>query len=140
MAYTFDIRPSDGRVHVHAQGPSGLEEVLQTMREVAEDPRHRPESGIVVDIRELDYVASFEDLLKVRDEFDARRAAFRGPIAVIVPDLLRYGITRTISGLAGMIGVRIDAFREPDDAEKWLAAESAPASGKSGTGRDAAAG
>ena len=123
MPYDVEIRPEQRRVIVRGRGPADVAETVAWMRRLATNPEFAPGFGMLVDVRELEYIASFEDLLAMRDTFDELRESFRGPIAVVVPDLLRYGITRTISGLTGMIGVRIEGFRDRAEAEAWLTAE-----------------
>jgi len=126
MPYLVEIRPETRRAVVRGQGPADVAETVAWMRRLAEDPAFEPGFGMLVDVRELAYIASFDDLLVMRDVFEELRDAFRGPIAVVVPDMLRYGITRTISGLTALFGVRIEAFREEPEAEAWLAAETGP--------------
>ncbi len=121
MPYTIDIQPGRRRVVVTGTGTSDIGETMDTMRRLAADPVHEPNFGIFCDVRELAYVASFEDLIVMRDGFGALKVSYTGPIAILVPDLLRYGIARTISGLTGLIGIRIEAFRELAEAEAWLA-------------------
>ena len=125
MPYAIDIQPARHRVNVRGLGKPDVRETVETMRRLAADPLHSPTFGILADMRELDYVASFDDLIVMRDVFDELKVAYTGPIAVLVPDLLRYGIARTISGLTGMIGIRIEAFRDLAEAEAWLDAETA---------------
>lgn len=123
MPYTIDIQTARRRVVVTGTGSSDITDTMETMRRLAAQPAYESTFGIYCDVRQLDYVASFEDLIVMRDGFDALKASYSGPIAVLVPDLLRYGIARTISGLTGLIGIRIEAFREPAEADAWLAAE-----------------
>ncbi len=123
MPYTIDIQPARRRAVVTGTGSSDIAETMATMRRLAAEPAYESTFGIYCDMRELDYVASFEDLIVVRDGFDALKASYAGPIAILVPNLLQYGIARTISGLTGLIGIRIEAFREPAEADAWLAAE-----------------
>ncbi len=129
MPYAIDIQPARHRVVVRGLGKPDLRETVETMRRLAADPVHSPAYGILADMRELDYVASFDDLIVMRDAFDELKGSYTGPIAVVVPDLLRYGIARTISGLTGMIGIRIEAFRELAEADAWLDAETDGAGG-----------
>ena len=123
MPYAIDIQPANHRVVVRGLGKPDIRETVEAMRRLAADPLHSPGFGVFADMRELDYVASFDDLIVMRDAFDELKGSYTGPIAVVVPDLLRYGIARTISGLTGMIGIRIEAFRDPAQADAWLAAE-----------------
>lgn len=127
MPYLVEIKPALRRAVIRGEGPADVNETIAWMRRLAEDPAFEPGFGMLVDVRELAYIASFDDLLVLRDVFEELRDAFSGPIAVVVPDLLRYGITRTISGLTSMFGVRIEAFREEPAAEAWLVAETGPA-------------
>ncbi len=123
MPYTIDIQPERRRVIVCGIGSPDIGETMETMRRLAAEPTNDPTFGILADMRELEYVASFEDLIVMRNGFDELKASYVGPIAILVPDLLRYGIARTISGLTGLIGIRIEAFRELAEAEAWLASE-----------------
>jgi len=123
MPYAIDIQPARRRVVVRGLGKPDLSDTVEAMRRLAADPMHSPGFGVLADMRELDYVASFDDLIVMRNAFDELKSSYTGPIAVVVPDLLRYGIARTISGLTGMIGIRIEAFREMTAADAWLEAE-----------------
>lgn len=123
MPYDIEIHPERRRVVVRGIGSPDVVETIATMRRLAAEPAYQPTFGILCDVRELSYIASFDDLILMRDAFDEHKASYRGPIAIVVPDLLRYGIARTISGLTGMIGIRIEAFRELPEAEAWLEGE-----------------
>ena len=123
MPYTIAIQPDRRRVVVCGLGSPDVGETMDTMRRLAADPTHDPAFGILADMRELDYIASFEDLIVLRNGFDELKASYTGPIAIVLPDLLRYAIARTLSGLTSMIGIRLEAFRELAAAEVWLAIE-----------------
>ena len=123
MPYAIDIRSEQRRVVVTGTGKPDVVETMETMRRLAAEPDFEPTFGILCDVRELEYVASFDDLIVMRDGFDELKESYAGPIAVLVPDLLRYGIARTISGLTSLIGIRIEAFRELAEADAWLASE-----------------
>ena len=126
MPYSIDIRPAQRRAVVRGVGSADVADTVASMRELAALPGFEPGFGLLVDVRDLAYVASFDDLIALRDVFGELRESFSGPIAVVVSDLLRYGITRSISGLTSMIGIRIEAFRDEAEAEAWLTAETAP--------------
>jgi hypothetical protein len=127
MPSTFDIDPARRRITVTCTGSYDADEALVAMREFAARPDLDPAFGLLVDVRQLAYVASFDDLILHRDGFLELRASFRGPIAVVGPDLLRYGIARSASGLLGRVGIRMEVFRDIAEAEAWLAAETPPA-------------
>ena len=121
MPYVFAIDSAARLVRVLATGPSDVAETLEAMSNLAQMPGYEPDYGILVDARTHQYVASFPDLLRLRDDFERLRDRFRGPIAVVLGDPLRYGATRGLAGMTDLFGIRLRAFREMDSASAWLA-------------------
>jgi hypothetical protein len=54
---------------------------------------------------------------KIRTIGDGRE---RGPIAVVAADDLTFGMVRMFAALAEPTGMRVSAFRQVSDAERWL--------------------
>lgn len=123
MPYDVSIDPAARRVTIHAHGTSDLVGTIAQMRALAADPLYAPDFAIVVDANELDYVPSFADTLRLRDAFEELRASYKGPIAVVMDDTLRYGVTRALAGMTSLFGVRLQAFRDFPAARAWLAEE-----------------
>jgi hypothetical protein len=121
MPYVFAIDPSARLVRVQATGPSDVGQTIEAISNLAQTPGYEPDFGILVDARTHQYVASFPDLLQLRDAFVQLRERYQGPIAVVLGDTLRYGATRGLSGMIDLIGIRLRAFRDMDAASAWLA-------------------
>ena len=121
MPYEIAIDPAARIVRVLATGPSDVVETREAMERVASAPGYEPDFGILADARTHQYVASFPDLLQLRDAFEQMRERFQGPIAVVLGDPLRYGATRGLAGMTDLFGIRLRAFREMDAASAWLA-------------------
>jgi hypothetical protein len=121
MPYAIRIDPAARLVEVVASGPSNLEETRQVIADLASAAGYEPDFRILVDARTQSYVASFADLLALRDQFEGLRERFRGPIAVVLDDPVRYGATRGLAGMTGLFGIRLGAFRDLGAARAWLA-------------------
>lgn len=120
MPYDVDIDPARRRITVRAYGPSTFEEARASADSLIADPEFEPRFAILVDGRELEYLASYADALQFRDMFHRLRTSFRGPIGVVVQGTARYGVSRMIATLADLVGVRMEAFLSLPEAEAWL--------------------
>ena len=121
MPYPFFIDARARLVRVQATGTSNVADTLEAISNLAQTPGYEPDFGILVDARAHQYVASFSDLLRMRDDFERLRDRFRGPIAIVLADPLRYGVTRSLAGMTEAFGLRLRAFRDMDAASAWLA-------------------
>ncbi len=120
MPYEYTIDPAARRVLIRAFGASNYAEVRRTVDALIVEPRYDPAFAILMDGRELEYLASYEDALKFRDMLSLLKASFQGPIAVVVQGMARYGVSRMIAAMADLVGVRVEAFLTIADAEVWL--------------------
>ena len=123
MPYDVSIDPAARLVTIRAHGPSDLAETIAQMRGLAADPLYAPDFALLVDSNDLEYIPTFADTLRLRDAFEELRASYRGPIAIVLDDVLRYGVTRTLAGMTALFGVRLQAFRDFPAARAWLAEE-----------------
>lgn len=123
MAYDVSIDRAARRVTIRGHGPSDLDEALAQMRSLAVDPLYAPDFSLLIDANDLGYTPSFADTLRLRDAFEELRASYRGPIAIVLEDTLRYGVTRTLAGMTALFGLRLQAFRDLSSARAWLAEE-----------------
>jgi hypothetical protein len=120
VPYEISIDPAARRVNARAHGDSDFEETLAIMRSLAEDPRYAPDFAILVDAMEFAYVPDFADTIRLRNAFEELKQSYRGPIAVVLDDAVRYGVTRALSGMTALFGLRLQAFRDFPSARAWL--------------------
>ena len=123
MPYDISIHPPLRRVVVRAYGPSSFEEARASADKLIADPLFDPTYAILVDGRELEYLASYHDAIQFRDMFERMKNSFQGPIAVVVQGMARYGVSRMIAMMADLVGVRMEAFMALPEAEEWLAGQ-----------------
>ena len=120
MPYDVSIDAAARRVLVRAHGPSTFEEARGSAERLVSDPAFEPTFSILVDGRDLEYLASYEDALQFRDMFQRLKGSFRGPIGVVVQGTARYGVSRMVASLLDLVGVKMEAFLSLPEAETWL--------------------
>ncbi len=123
MPYDVSIDPAARLVTVRAHGDSDRAATIAQMRSLAADPLYAPDFAIVVDSTAFGYVPDFADTLHLRDAFEELRQSYRGPIAIVIDDPLRYGVTRALAGMTSLFGLRLQAFRDFPSARAWIAEE-----------------
>ena len=80
----------------------------------------------IIDVRQIDYAASFSEVQILAAETGHQVAGMS--LAIVVAGPLHTGIARQFATFAGKSGIRVGVFADPDAAKKWLRTdESAPA-------------
>ncbi len=79
-----------------------------------------PESQLLVDLRASPYCPGRLDCLAIAAAYEKHADVFRGPIAVVVDNMLQYGVTRVISAHVEPMRIRLQVFHHPDDGHDWL--------------------
>lgn len=104
--------------HVRGWGPSTLEEALRAPIEVAAHADFEPDFGVVVDLRELEFDPSPNDVLETGRNLVRIRSLYEYRLAVVVaaPLSLRAELAAAIAG-AGGVALRV--FTERDEACAW---------------------
>jgi len=98
--------------------------------EFSKDPRLGTDFGVVLDLRENDYTPSAAEAPELTKLY---LDSFRGrPLAMIVSRLVQLGVANMISTIAELRGGSVQAFRDREEGEQWLAAEVARRSTKVG--------
>jgi hypothetical protein len=109
-----------------------VEGAFQTSDVIAVIGRQRAEDtwsyGMLYDLRHLTGRPTLADLREITGQATAHHPAEprRGPVAILVTDPKMYGIACTYAAL-GLLKLTIRVFRDLDDAELWLAAETSQA-------------
>ena len=116
--YLFEVSPRLGVAVLEGQGSIG--EVLETMKNVANDPRFHPEDPLLVDAGNLTFRMSAKDAQTIAVTLNTLKAEFRGRIAVLVTADGLYGMVRMVSLLMDIGGFAIRAFRDSAAAREWL--------------------
>jgi len=122
MPYEYEVDSRQRLVYVRGWGPMDLEETLRAPERLAEHPDFRPDFGIVVDLRDLDYAPRAADVIAVARNMVRLRGLFKHRIAIIVPAPLHLAaeLGAAIAAAGGFPELRI--FDSPDQAQGWVLA------------------
>lgn len=121
MPYTFTIDRAARLALVRGFGRMDLEESLSVPAAVAAEPEFEPEFGVVVDLRELEYVPCASDVVAVGRNLVRLRPLFRNRVAVVVPHALSLA-AELGAAIAAAGGVSLRVFEDVDAARIWVEA------------------
>lgn len=120
MSFTHHLDATAGQLTVVGSGRSDYPETEAAIRWPAAQPAFEPRFAILADLRQLDYVPSFEEARGFAEVLKSQRPLLQGPVAVVVEGVVAIGIVRLIAMLARFNGVRMQAFHDPARAQQWL--------------------
>ena len=118
MPYTITVDAARRRAVVVGVGYNDLASTLAAMDQLAAQPEFSPSFGMLCDFRENGYTPGTSDSGKLADAYAAR---FSGrPMAIVVSNLLHYGVANMITTIVRLKGSPVAAFRDVGEAESWL--------------------
>ena len=115
------MAPGDFLARVRGWGPEDFASTATAMRALGQDARLTPGMPVLLDARELDYlatppeVASFAAPESLQSFFAGRR------VAIVTRRGAQFGVARTFAAKAETSGSEVEIFVEPDLALAWLA-------------------
>jgi hypothetical protein len=118
----FELRivPGENLARVRGFGNDDFASTLAAMRAIGEDPRLTPGMPILMDVRELDYLATPPEVSSFASP-DTMPAFFDGHrIAILSRRGAQFGVARTFAAKADGAGFETEVFVEPDLALAWL--------------------
>jgi hypothetical protein len=122
MPVRYERDDTRRRVVVTAQGAFLTSDMLTVIeRQRADDAWSY---GILYDLRRMTGRPTLAELRELMDQAASRRPAERprGPVAILVTDPVLYSVACTYAAL-GHSKLTIQVFRDLDEADLWLAAE-----------------
>lgn len=120
MPYTHRISVGEKRATIRGEGAFELEETRQIVDAAIADPLYEPAFNFLVDVREADS-PNMEDAKVFMAFLGSRAEELQGRIAVVVSDILHFGMARMGSIVTESQGIRMRAFQDIGKAEAWLA-------------------
>jgi hypothetical protein len=110
---------------VYASGRVTYDEAISVLGELLADPRLGENVGVVVDAREVTGAPATHELRALAWELRALRSAGVPALAIVTSSTFVYGVARMFSVFAERSAVDVQVFREMDEAERWLVAQTA---------------
>lgn len=119
MSFTYHIESNGHIAHVTGTDKGSLESARDTFANVIKDSNlHRP-FGLLIDVRELSNVPSWEESEKI-SKFSGLGDGEKHFTALLVKRGIQYGTAQTIQLLSELRGAQIDVFTDEPAAHYWL--------------------
>jgi hypothetical protein len=118
MTLSYDFKGSILRVVL--DGQYGLEDVKELFKAALTDPRFVKGFGLLIDARTTLGNPSSNELRERAEFLGLISGHFAPGIAVVVSTLLHFGLGRMFEIFASAHGIRIQVFRNIDDAWRYL--------------------
>jgi hypothetical protein len=120
MPITWSICEEKRLALVRYEGPINLAQVVDTMVEVAGSPEFERDYGVLVDLREMEYSPSVRELIEIASAVINMKSLMQGKIALVTATAFHHQMTQFNVRLVSVVGVRGKAFREMEEARKWV--------------------
>ena len=121
MPLSYLIDPDKKLAYVTFPEKGGLAESLEAIRQLATDERLGEDFGILVDVRAASFAPTVEEAKTIVSAILDPALFSERPTAIVVSQMVQYGMGRMISVLAGLKGAVIQVFHyDVELAEKWL--------------------
>jgi hypothetical protein len=117
------VRPGERLARIRGFGPDDFASTNEAMQSIAGDPRLSQGMPVLMDVRELDYLATppevsaFASPDSLPEVFSGRR------VALLCRRGAQFGVARTFAAKVQAVGAEVEVFTEPDLALEWLAGE-----------------
>ena len=120
MPLTYSISEPENLILVRPTGTVTSPEVLEFIEELLSDPALKPGMKILSDHTEVKRVMPGTELREIAVR--ARQLMDRGiaRIALVAPNDFLYGIGRMFVSYSEFTNVKVEVFREKEDARRWL--------------------
>ena len=120
MPFELKIGAEENLARIRGWGKEDFQTTLAGMKAVAEDSRLKPGMQILMDARELDYLATPPEVSNFAAP-DAMPAMFgTHRLAILVRRGAQFGVARVFAAKAEAAGAVVEVFAEEELALAWL--------------------
>lgn len=127
MPVSYRIDADLRRVIATVTGIVTIEEMLDALLAVTDDPTYEPGFDIYSDHREIEQSLGTGQVMQLAGHLERLAAKVAGARwAIVTTAPASYGMMRLFSVHAEQIPMSVSVFRETAEAEEWLAPQSTP--------------
>ena len=120
VPFELKLAPGENLARIRGWGKDDFQSTLAAMRDMANDPRLQPGLGVLMDARELDYLATPPEVSNFAAP-DAMPAFFaKHRLAIVVRRGAQFGVARVFAAKAEAAGAAVEVFVEEAVALAWL--------------------
>jgi hypothetical protein len=130
MSISYEIDPRSGVVRLQFRSEATFTRTIEVLHALANDPRLPETLDMLVDLRESPPLPDSAQLRTIVSELGRLGPELRlGACALVASSDSHYGMSRMFAVYAERAFAAVQVFREPAEAEAWLSANRAHASG-----------
>ena len=120
MPFELRVTPGEFLARVRGWGRDDFASTTEALRRIGEDPRLAPGMPVLMDVRELDYLATPPEVAAFASD-SASQGLFAGHrVALLVRRGTQFGVAKSFAEKSGLAGTRTEVFAEPELALAWL--------------------
>ncbi|RKD87877.1 hypothetical protein [Mangrovibacterium diazotrophicum] len=117
--YRYSIDCKEHLCYVYVGGRIDYHITVSLIKAVAEHPDFTPDMCILLDLTELNYHPTYQELMAIRDHLKLMKDRFRSRIAVHVPHDL-HDLILMMSMFCKKFGLNMRPFRNREDLQEWF--------------------
>jgi len=118
VPYTYEFNSATRIAYVRGSGPLDIDESLEAPLILSRQPGFRPDFGVIVDLRDLEYEPNAADVVVVGRNLIRLRHLFDHRVALVVRRKLNLAAELT-AAIASAGGFPLRIFDSPDEAIAW---------------------
>ena len=120
VPFELKVVPGESLARIRGWGKEDFASTLAGMRTTAEDPRLPQDMPVLLDARELDYLATPPEVsnLAAPNAMPALFGSHR--LAILVRRGTQFGVARVFAAKAEAAGAQVEVFVEEEPALAWL--------------------
>lgn len=118
------------RFKIRASGEVTMSQIEAVAAQLLAHPGLADGSDMIVEADEVEQVPPTADLRAVASMMVPMLHRGLGALAIVSKKPFIYGVARVFAVFAETVGAKVYAFREPDDANRWLALRRMKADGR----------
>ena len=120
MPFTHRVSPGSPPTFVVAEGAIDLQACLDVADDLRSGPDCCPDPAVVVDLREMEYSPSMDDIRVLVAAFAKHKTSYNGRIGVLVALGPIYDLAELFCALARGRGLEMAAFLSSQAALDWV--------------------
>jgi hypothetical protein len=121
MAISYQILKDKRLVIVTTSGETNLNETIQSLEQMFDDPEYSLEYDLLWDDTERTTIFTYDDIQKMAQHFKHYRGDKSPKRAFVVSRADKYGMTRVFNTMASVSSqAQIGLFQDRKEALKWL--------------------
>ena len=121
MAVSYQILQDKNLVIVTTSGETNLNETLQSLQQMFDDPEYSQEYDLLWDATGITTVLTYDDMQKLVQHFKYYKGNKHPKRAIVVSPAVNYGMLRVFESMTSVSSqAQIGLFPDRAEALKWL--------------------